>query len=200
MDNTVASVFSKIFASYNLLLIISSITFNPMVLYVCLKSKKLRTTSTFKLLAFSSINDLLAGLAWNLECFSDTFFDLQIYYKSLFYCRVISVFLEFTTLDFTSWMLVSISLDRLLSISFKEWSKKYFDGVRPFIYSLGLLFLIAAINFNEVFVAGYSYTVNGTEIIICFSNPPDQYPWYNTMSKVCSFNNKVILILTNFLN
>jgi hypothetical protein len=180
----VAEVFGKIFAIYNLILIVVSIILSPMVVFVCLKSKKLRSSSTFKLLAISGVNDLIACIAWNLECFSNTFFDFEPYYRSLFYCRVISVFLEFTVLEFTSWMLVSISLDRLLSISFKNWSTKYFKDRRPWIYSIVLLLIIAAINFNEVFIAGYSFTVNGTEIIVCFDNRPDDFQWYHIMSKV----------------
>lgn len=181
----VIAIFKKIFATYNLFLLIVTFILNPLVFLICVKSQKLRSTSTFKLLAFSSINDILVCIAWNFECFTNAFFSLEYYYRSLFYCRWISVFLQFTTLEIESWMLVSISLDRFLSLSVKKWSKHYFNGARPFIYSALLTFVIVAINFNEVFLSGFSYEVNGTEIVVCYQTPPEQsINWYYIMSQV----------------
>lgn len=181
----VIDIFTKIFAIYNLVLVVATFILNPLVLFICVRSKKLRSTSTFKLLAFSSINDILVCLAWNQECFTNTFFNLYYYFRSLFYCRWISVFLQFTTLEIESWMLVSISLDRFLSLAVKKWSKHYFNGARPFIYSALLTFVIVAINFNEVFLSGFSYEVNGTEVVVCYQTPPGQsIDWYHIMSQV----------------
>ena len=178
------NVIAKMMGVYNLILILSAIILNPLVMFVCIKSEKLRSQSTFKLLAFNSVNDLLVCMAWNFECFTNTFFDFLPYFRSLFYCKWISVFVEFSTQCFTSWMLLSISLDRLLSISIRNWSKQHFAGYRPVIYSFVLAFAIAAVNFDEIFIAGYTESINGTEMIDCFSNPPGSYPWYHLMTKV----------------
>lgn len=184
-QHAVIDVFAKIFAVYNLILIIAAIVLNPMIIYVCLRSSKLRSTSTFKMLTIGAVNDLLCSLAWTQECFTNTFFNLQPQSRSLFYCQWISVFLQLTTFEIASWNMVSISLDRLLSLSLKKWSKSYFNGMKPYIYTACLMFVIAAINFVEVFNSGYiSYDENGTEIITCYANPPDSFPWYNTMSQV----------------
>lgn len=181
----VVDVFSKILAVYTLLLIVASVILNPFVLFVCLKSKKLRSTTTFKLLAFAAINDFLVCLAWDQESFTNTFFNLYLYFQSLFYCRWISVFLQFTTNQIESWMLVSISLDRLLSLSFKKWTRNFFNGFKPFIFAAVLAFLIAAINFIEVFTSGFSFFDNGVEVIECFVTPPEfSIDWYNIMAQV----------------
>lgn len=181
----VIDTLTKVFGSYNLLLIVATFILNPFVLFVCLKSKALRSSSTFKLLAFSSLNDIIVCLIWNQESFTNAFFNAQFYVESLFYCRWISVFLQYTTLLIESWMLVSISLDRLLSLTIKNWSKKYFRGARPYLYAVFLTSFMIALNFNEIFLGGYSVTVNGTVIVVCYQSPPDQsINWYYVMSQV----------------
>lgn len=183
-----ANTFTKVFGVYNLFLIICTFVFNPCIIYICLKSKKLRSNSTFKLIAFGAVNDILVCLGWNQECFVNGFFDLHFYFKNLFYCRWISVFLQFTTLEIESWLIVSISLDRFLSLTIKKWSKNYFVGKWPFIYAVVLSLFIIALNFNEVFLSGFSINVNGTELVICYTTPPgNSIDWYHVMTQVGDF-------------
>lgn len=188
-------LFTKITASYNLLIVILSCILNPLIFFICVKSNKIRSTSTFKLLAIGAINDFLAAIPWNFIAFTNSFFDFYPFAKSLFFCRVISIFIQFTCLQLTSWLLVSISLDRFLSMVIKQWSKRWFSGSRPVIYGLFLALFIIAVNFNVVFTAGFSFTLNGTEIIFCFANRPDEFQWYNLMSQVFFLNLRVLLRL-----
>lgn len=180
---------TKIFSTYNLFLIVASFILNPLVLYICLKSKRLRSTSTFKMLAFSSLNDMLVMIGWNQESFTNAFFDLHPYSRSLTYCRLVSVFIQFSSLEFESWMLVSISLDRFLAMSVKKWCKTNFAGPRPYIYTAMLALLIWAINFVSLFSSGYIETVNNTDIVHCFATPPHlNVDWYHIMSQVIKTN------------
>ena len=184
-NKAVIDVFMKIFGAYNLILIVASFILNPLVLFICLKSKKLRSISTFKLLALGSINDLMTVIAWNQESFTNAFFSLYPYSRSLWYCRIVSTFMQITSLSFESWMLVSVSLDRFLSMMVKKWTKHYFAASRPFVYAVLLWICIAAINFNEVFYGGYSIVINGTEIIVCYETSPEiPIHWYYVMSQV----------------
>lgn len=187
-DQNVYNIFSKIFASYSLFLCICALIFNPLVLFICLKSRRLRSTSTFKLLAFSSINDLLSCMGWNQEDFVTTVLNYSTSYLNLDYCRWVSMFLQYSTLEYASWMLVSISLDRLLSMTIKKWSKVYFAGVRPIIYAAVLAFVILAINFNEVFTGGYMFTDGDTSFVICYQTDPNLFDWFNLMSQVITLN------------
>jgi hypothetical protein len=180
----VIDAFSKIFACYSLLLIICAVILNPLIVFVILRSKKLRSTSTFKLLIFSSINDLLSLLEWNQEDFTMTMFNIPAAYNNINYCRIVSVFLQYSTLMYGSWMLVSISLDRLLSMVVKRWSKHYFDGIRPYIYSGVLALVIIGINFNEIFTIGYVYDYEGAEVTVCYLSDPNSFDWYGLMSQV----------------
>lgn len=177
-------LFSKIFSCYGIFLIVVAAVFNPFVTFICIRSRKLRSTSTFKLLAFSAINDLISLLGWNQEGFAMSMFGYAASYINLSYCRWISVFLQYCTLEYTSWMLVSISLDRLLSIMVKKWTKKYFAGYRPVIYAVSLAFLILALNFNEIFTSGYIHAQNGTYSVNCYETDPNSFDWYDFMQQV----------------
>jgi hypothetical protein len=171
-------VLSKILGSWSLILIASGILFNILVFFFCLKSNSLRKTSTFKLLAIGAINDILCSLPWNQENFTNLFFDFQSPYRSLVYCKFFSVLMQYVTLEFASWMFVSISFDRCMSLPLKKWTKHYFDGLRPLAYSIVMATVIIAINFNEIFKSGYSYYVNGTEQVVCYANSDDDSSWY----------------------
>ena len=184
-DRQLIDLINKIFSTYNLFLILASFILNPLVLFICLKSKRLRSTSTFKLLAFNSVNDILTVIGWNQESFTNAFFAFYPYSRSLAYCRFVSVFIQFSSLEIESWLLFSISFDRLLSLMFKKWSKHYFVGLRPFIFAFALTIFIWSINFVSLFTGGTSYMSNGTEIVQCFQTPPDfTIDWYHIMSQV----------------
>lgn len=182
---SVIDVFQKITGTYLGFLMVASVILNPIILFVCIRSKKLRSNSTFKLLAYSSLNDLLNCLGWNMDDFIFSFFNIRISSTNLIYCRVVSVFLQCATIQFSSWMLVSISLDRLLSISIKKWSKYYFRGYRPLLYAILLTLVILGLNSNMIVFGGFSYFEDGVEIIYCFATPPDQtIDWYKIANQV----------------
>lgn len=193
--NAAIDVFTKLFAIYNLFLILAAIVLNPVVLFICTRSKKLRSTSTFKILAFCAINDIFNCIPWNLESFTNTFFNLNLPFLSIFYCQWISVFFQFASSQLESWLLVSISLDRLLSLTFKNWSKIYFMGYRPIIYSIALSFIIACININEVFTIGFIDIVNETTVVICYESRANEIDLYEIMSQV-----SLLQIKTSTLN
>jgi hypothetical protein len=180
-------ILNKILTCYNLLLIVASILLNPLVCLICLRSKELRKTSTFKLLAIGAINDIFVCFPWNQENFTNAFFDFQSPRRSLFYCRYISFFLGFATLEFQSWILVSISFDRYLSLRVKKWSKHYFKGLRPVALACLLLLFVVSLNIGGILYTGYSYIENGTEIIVCYATSENNFYWFILESQVNSF-------------
>ena len=177
-------ILTKIFSCYNLILIIASIIFNPIVLFICLKSKKLRSISTFKLLTVNSITDILICLPWNFENFAANF---KFYptHKSLFYCRWISIYLQVMMIHIESWLLLSISVDRLLSLSFNKWSKSIFINSRPYIFCVCLILFFFGLDFHRSLIGGYEVVVNGTESVICFvTRPGNSADWSKIESEV----------------
>ena len=128
------------------------------------------------------------GFYWNVEMFLYTLFNYEPVIESVFYCRWLSNFLPLTTLSIESWLLLSISIDRLLSLNVKKWSKFYFTDYRPYIFAVVLCFTIAAINFFEVFTIGYNTIDNETqtEIFVCYTTDPSfSYNWYKFATRVC---------------
>lgn len=177
-------VLTRIVAWYHLILLVVSVILNPFVLFICLKSPKLRSISTFKLLAVNSINDILVCLEWNLADFNNKILNFNASLRSLAYCRAMTFFLQYSTMQFNSWMLVSISLDRYLTVTVRRWTTQYFSNKRPFIYAGVLALVIVAINFNELFTVGFSYFRNDTLINVCSSSPPETFPWNRLMNQV----------------
>lgn len=183
-NQIVIDVFSKISAAYNLLLIISSVILNTLLIFICVKRKNLREISTFKLLAFSAFNDMLTCLVWKEESFTNTFFDFRPYSRSLLYCRLMSMFLQYTTMELESWLLVSISLDRALSLSISKWSRIYFKGIWPIVFCIVLTLFVIGVNINQFFTLGFTQVINGTEAISCFKSFSGDVEWYQINNEV----------------
>lgn len=180
-------LFTKIFSILNLLLILSSLILNSLLLLICVRSKKLRSTSTFKLIAFNSINDIIVCFTWNLSDFLGSFFYFIPYNSNLFYCRFMNIFLQYSAISFISWHLVSVSLDRLLSMMVRGWYSIYFTGIRPIIFSACMAFTILAVYFNQLFTFGGIFNINGTEKVICYTSASPDIDWFFINSQVNFF-------------
>jgi hypothetical protein len=161
-----------IMAIYGFALIFISLIFNSLVCFICLKSEQLRATSTFKFLAIGAINDILMCFAWNFVDFWHYFFGGPLLYmQNLFFCKIINLFLMYSTITYGSWIYVSISLDRVLSLNIKKWTNTYFKGLRPVIYAALLAILVIGLNIINTFKGGYILRgENGTDVVICFKD------------------------------
>jgi hypothetical protein len=109
-------------------------------------------------------------------------------YESIFFCRFFANFLGYTTLCIETWMVLSISVDRLLSMTVKKWTKFYFKGYRPFIFAVLLCLFIAGLNFHIIFTGIYIFYDNETQtdVFYCYTTDPSfGYDWYNFATKVC---------------
>lgn len=181
---------SKIFACLSIVETILSIIFNPLVLIIILRSKKLRQISTFKILAISAVNDMLVAIAWNVDMFGMTMFNSTPSSNSIFFCRFFATFLGYATLCIETWILLSISADRLLSMAVKKWTKFYFNGYRPYIYTVSLSLFIAGLNIFVGVTSGSAIHDNQTQtdFFNCYMTDPSfGYDWYNFESKVSNF-------------
>lgn len=105
---------SKIFLSISPLLLLFG-TFTNIFSLLVLSRKRMRKHSTYVYLAILSVIDLLA--LW-LGIIRDYLaHGYGIYINSLLLCKLHS-FLFYFTLDFSSWILVAVSLDRFFAITF----------------------------------------------------------------------------------
>ncbi|RNA27475.1 neuromedin-U receptor 2-like, partial [Brachionus plicatilis] len=115
-----------------------------------------------------AISDTLCLYEWNLNHFIVSFFQVDFAFKSLAWCRL-SLFLQYVCLQYSAWILVSIALDRLLSILVKKWQRFYFNDKKPIVYCITLALVLIALNCKVLESNGYINVVNGTELVVCYA-------------------------------
>ena len=186
-------ILGKILSYWAFSLIFISIVLNTLACIICLSSKQLRSVNTFKMLAIMAISDLLQSLTWNYENFLYTLYGLISPFNSLFFCKFFSMFIQYVSMAFSNWILVSISFDRVMSLCVKKWDRQYFKGNRPFVYLAFLAILFIAININSIFNAGYIHSSTNSSEIQCYISSDGSYNWTGTQSKV--FNLLISLFL-----
>jgi hypothetical protein len=94
----------EILSAYALFLVVFGTIGNFLVF---LTSIRLRHTSTFIFMAFMAISDTLTLYFWNLNHFTSTFFNLDIENTLVINCRI-GNFIQFSSFQSSSWLLVSI--------------------------------------------------------------------------------------------
>ena len=94
--------FLKILGCYSLGLAIFGTIGNLIIFYVSLRTSK---NSTFILLRYLAISDIIALYFWNLNDFSISILDFDLENYSLFFCRFGS-WIQFSSLQSSAWLLV----------------------------------------------------------------------------------------------
>ncbi len=104
MDENVFKILQKSLGLYALILIIVGTVSSLMSLYICFKLRKI---STFVFLAFLSVSDIISLYYWNLTHFIDNWFDIDFLNSNFWLCKFGSYY-QFTSLQISAWILVSI--------------------------------------------------------------------------------------------
>jgi hypothetical protein len=192
--------FLKILGCYSLGLAIFGTIGNLIIFYVSLKTSK---NSTFILLRYLAISDVIALYFWNLNDFSISILNFDLENHSLFLCRFGS-WIQFSSLQSSAWIIVIlyllltlklcylflfsisktlISMDRYFLCKIKDWKKIYFTQGIANISGLILVMFIFLINSNILFTFGNQFeSINGTIITECFSSIPTD--WISIWSNV----------------
>lgn len=93
----------RIFASYNIVLIVFGSIGNLLTCFICLK-KNMRSIPTFKLYAFNSVFDVLSLYPWNVSQFFGNFLRIELG-KNLIWCMLAN-FLQYSAYEISAWFLV----------------------------------------------------------------------------------------------
>ena len=140
---------SKIFLSMCPMLLLFG-TFTNILSLLVLSRKRMRKHSTYVYLAILSVIDLLA--IW-LGIMRDYLaHGYGIYIKSMWLCKVHS-FLFYFSLDFSSWILVAVSVDRFIAITFvfssytKQMLLKFFAKPKLICSIIFVLFFLLNLHF-----------------------------------------------------
>ncbi len=139
-----ALVMLKILGVYSLLTIFFSVVGNMITIIVCSKNKE---NTAFILLQYLSGNNLIAVSFWSLSHFIDSQFSIDFQSYSMFIYKF-GNWIQFSGLQASAWLLVSISLERYLSFQNKLCKEKYFKTKIVHIFAALICFVIYAINLN----------------------------------------------------
>ena len=154
-----------IFGIYKLLLIVAGSIGNLLIFIVCMK---LKDNTTFMIMRFLSVSDIITLYFWNLNQVADSLFNLDLLNYNLYYCKFLQ-FSQFTSLQISAWMLVLICFDRYLTISSISWKTKFTKANGGLKVGLAVVVLLAGLNFHCLFTFGHVEYVNGTEIVQCYA-------------------------------
>ncbi len=102
LANRMSELFYKILGLYSLFLVVCGTVCNLLTLINTCQIKK---PNTFIYLRFIAVSDLIALYYWNLDKFIVNWFGNEYQSMSLTMCKIGS-FLQYTTLQFSSWLLV----------------------------------------------------------------------------------------------
>ena len=150
---------------YKLILIIAGSIGNLLIFIVCMKLKE---NTTFMIMRFLSVSDIITLYFWNLNQVADSLFGLDLLNYNLYYCKFLQ-FSQFTSLQISAWMLVLICFDRYLTISWISWKTKFTKANGGLKVGLAVVVLLAGLNFHCLFTFGHVEYVNGTEIVQCYA-------------------------------
>lgn len=164
MDDISGFLFNVI-AIYCLILVILGTLGNLFTIYICMR-KKLRQITTFIFLGFMTFSDTFALYIWCLDHFLEVFFNFSVEKHSIWSCRV-AIFIQYVSLEWSSWLLVGLSVDRWLSVEFKTWRTIYFKPTQAFLLSIVILAIISVLNSNLLVLSG-SFDKN-TDILKCYT-------------------------------
>lgn len=104
---------NKILGIVSLFLFFFGLVGNILTFFVC-QRKPIRNITTFRLLKFISISDIFALSVWNIDVFLMSFFGFAHEYISGYWCKI-AVFLQYFCLQYSAWLLVSVTYKFLIN-------------------------------------------------------------------------------------
>ena len=165
-------------AAYSLILVIFGTAGNLLTCLVCFR---LRSTTTFVFLAIAAVFDAASLYFWNLNHFTQTFLDIDLQSKNLNSCRI-GQFVQFTSLEISAWLLVLMSVDRLLTISVNSWKRIYSTPKRAALVGGLCCLLLIGLNINVLVLYGFENEIQAentnttTKVTFCFpTSDPRSY-------------------------
>jgi hypothetical protein len=177
---------------------------NSIIFMACLRDKQ---NSMFVLLCFLSVSDFLSLIFWNVKHFAYSTFQYDIQSINVYSCKI-GNWIQFSSLQSSAWILVSLkkdclkshfyyffffkiktkvlmSLDRLLIFKINKWRTIYFTRRIATFTCLFLTLFIYLLNSNVIFTYGFELITNNTRMIHCYTikNFTSTY-WMNDWNSV----------------
>lgn len=174
-----AEVFFKTLGIYALLLSISGTICNSLIL---LTTRQIKQQNSFIYLRFLAVSDLLSLFYWNLDKFISTWSGFSYQSMSMGVCKV-GTWLQYTTLQYSSWMLVILALDRYLCVHKPNWIR-FLTPTKAFVLSYAVLLFCSLINSNLLFTLGVMKMSENSSHLLCHSIDQENSNWIEIWGRV----------------
>ena len=166
LDKQALQIYYHIMGMYDVFLALFGTLGNILVFIIAFR---LRKTTTFVFLIYLAVADSITLYWWNLDDFRFIYFGSSAQEGSVYGCKILNYF-QLTSMESSAWLLISLSIDRFLSVWLKSWKTKHFKSKQAFIASTCIVSFYALINFHIWFTYGYrEYDQNGTYVDYCHS-------------------------------
>ena len=144
--NSNLDVINKELGVFSVILAILGTAFNLLTFSVCMR-KRLRETPTFIFLAFMVINDTYSLYFYNLNSFATSFFKTLLQEISLEFCKFVNLS-QFISNQSSAFLLVTMCIERYLSIKITNWRKVYFNSKKATILSAAIVVFFFLFNIH----------------------------------------------------
>lgn len=172
-------VFFKTLGIYALLLSICGTICNSLIF---LTTRQIKQQNTFIYLRFLAVSDLLSLFYWNLDKFISTWSGFSYQSMSMSVCKV-GTWLQYTTLQYSSWMLVVLALDRYLCVHKPNWMR-FLTQTKAFVLSYAVLLFCSLINSNLLFTLGIMKESENSSHLLCHSIDQKNSNWIEIWGRV----------------
>ena len=160
--------FCQAIAIYEAAIITMGTFCNPIVFYVAFRKRN--DNPSFLFMMFLSMSDFVSMYWWNLTHVIEAFwsFDLQNY--DVYYCRFMTFF-QMVSLQASAWILVTISIERYISVVVVNW-KNVFNSRKAYLCASIVVITILTLNIHILFTYGHERLIeNSTIRVECYPTP-----------------------------
>ncbi len=155
-------IFSFSIGIYALLLIFVGTIGNFLIFFTTFQINPKENNTTFIFLRFLAITDWITLFFFNLDSFTLPVYEIYLENISVVSCKWVD-FLQFASFQASAWLLVSLSLDRCLSVVFVNWHRLYFNKKRAYFVAAAVVIVDVLINIHILFTFGESDIVFNDE-------------------------------------
>jgi hypothetical protein len=151
-------VAEKCLSALPIIMIVIGVTGNSISFFIFRFNKSMNQLSSMVYLSFIVVLNTFSLFVWNLNDFTSPNFRISLEFLSTAHCRIL-VFIQFFTLQASSFLLSIVSIDRcvqVMSVPGSLASKLPFGHLKPaYVWSIGLTILFALINLHVLIFNGY---------------------------------------------
>ena len=176
MSERTLQTLCHIFSAYCLMLLVVGTLLNLVSFKICFNLKRM---NQFVYLSFMMLVDTLSLYFWCLDTFLSSYFHFKLQNLNILFCKFGS-FIQFTCLQWSSWLLVAMSLDYFLSaLLASHWKTIQVLENRSIRISLLLGFALCIVNLNALYFNGlFEMSREGKLVLKCHeSDIVQQWPF-----------------------